>query len=144
MKIRSVRERRRSPDGKLSGVETITKEATNVGASGDVLGKIGRGLVDDLGPELIGMGDVVGKETEEDIAALLGNHAVLQSIDSSGGGVGRGQAVRGDVGGMDDLTQTSMHLLGSSSLVYENSSLATLYSCRQAPACILVVEPQVI
>lgn len=124
MKIRSVRERRRSPDGKLSGVETITKEATNVGASGDVLGEIGRGLVDDLGPELIGMGDVVGKETEEDIAALLGNHAVLQSIDSSGGGVGRGQAVRGDVGGMDGLTQTRMHLLGSSSLVYENDLIS--------------------
>lgn len=87
-KIRSVRERRRSPDGKLGGVETITKVSADIGASGNVLSEIGGGFIDNLGPEVVGMGDVVGKETEKDIAALLGNHAVLQGVDSSGGGVG--------------------------------------------------------
>lgn len=120
VKIRSVRERGRSPDGKLGGVEVITKVATDIGASGNVLGEIGGGLINDLGPEGVGMGDVVGKETEEDITALLGDHAVLQSIDSSGGGVGRGQAVRSDVGGLDGLAQASIHLLGGSSLVCDS------------------------
>lgn len=120
VKIRSVRERGRSPDGKLGGVEAITKVATDIGASGNVLGEIGGGLINDLGPEGVGMGDVVGKETEEDITALLGDHAVLQSIDSSGGGVGRGQAVRSDVGGLDGLAQASIYLLGGSGLVCDS------------------------
>lgn len=120
VKIRSVRGWGRSPNGKLGGVEAITKVAADIGASGNVLGGIGGGLIDYLGPEGFGVGDVVGKETEEDITAFLGDHAVLQGVDSSGSGVGRGQAVRGDVSGVDGLAEPSVYLLGGSSLVCDN------------------------
>lgn len=120
MKVRSVREGGCSPDGKLGGVETITKVSADIGASGDVLGEIGGGLVDNLLPEGVGMGDVVGEEIEKHTAALLGYHAVLESVDSSGSGVGGGQAGRGDVRGVDDLAEAVVYLLGGSSLVCPN------------------------
>lgn len=120
VKVRSIREGGCSPDGELGGVETITKVSADIGASGNIFGEIGGGLVDNLLPKGVGMSDVVGEEVEEYTSALLGNHAVLQSVDPSGSGVGRGQAGRGDVGGVDGLAEAVVHLFGSSSLICVN------------------------
>lgn len=117
VQIRSVRERGRSPDGELGGVEAITKVSADISAGGDILGEDGGRLLDNLLPELVGTGDVVCEKVEEHAAALLGDHTVLQGVHSSRGGVGSGQAVRGDVSRVDGIAEALVDLLGGSSLV---------------------------
>lgn len=122
VQVLCVGERRGSPDGKLGGVEAITKVPADVGAGGDVLSEVGGRLTDNLLPEVVGVGDVVSEEIEKHTAALLSDHAVLQGIYAGRSGVGGAEAVRGDVGRVDDTTQATEDLLSSSSLVYTSLS----------------------